>query len=150
MAVTGLRLAFSCALVCLSLENLRANEPGVVRSQLHDIATSLSAGNPAAAMEPFSKAFADYGTLRDYFIGLTSGFTIVNEIDVIEEQETATESTAIARWSITVSSLSDNHSNQRTAEVHIKSVKEKNKWQIVGFSPIDLFDPSEAQSTRSP
>jgi hypothetical protein len=150
MAVTGLRLAFAFALAFLSVAKLRADEPGVVRSQLHDIATSLSAGNPAAAMEPFSRSFADYETLRDYFIGLTSGFTIVNEIDVTEEQETTTECTATARWSITVSSLSDNHSNQRTAEVHIKSVKEKNKWKIVGFSPIDLFDPSEAQSTRSP
>jgi hypothetical protein len=148
MAVTGLRLAIWLAF--LSLANLCADEPGVVRSQLDDIATSLSAGNPAAAMEPFSRSFADHDKLRDYFIGLTSGFTIVNEIDVIEEQETATECTATARWSITVSSLSDKHSNQRTAEVHIKSVKEKNKWKIVGFSPIDLFDPSEAQSTRRP
>jgi hypothetical protein len=150
MAVIGLKLAFSFVLAFLSLENQRADEPGVVRSQLHEIATFLTAGNPAGAMEPFSKSFADYGKLRDYFIGLTSAFTIVNEIDVTEEQETATESTATVRWSITLSSLSDKHSNQRTDEIRITSIKEKNKWKIVGFSPIDLFDPSEAQSTRSP
>jgi hypothetical protein len=148
MAATGLRLAFSFALAFLSLEDLRADEPGVVRSQLNDIATSLSAGNPAAAIEPFSKSFAAYDKLRDYFIGLTSAFTIVNEIDVTEEQDAPIESTATVRWSITLSSASDNYSNQRTAEIHIRSVKEKNKWKIIKFSPIDLFDPSEAHSSR--
>jgi hypothetical protein len=150
MAVIGLKLAVSFALAFVSLENLRADESGVVRSQLHEIATFLTAGNPAGAMEPFSKSFADYDKLRDYFISLTSAFTIVNEIDFTEEQETATESTATVRWSITLSGVSDKQSNQRTGEIHIRSIKEKNKWKIVGFSPIDLFDPSEAQSPRSP
>jgi hypothetical protein len=149
MAAIGLKFAFSFALALLTLENLRADEPGVVRSQLHEIATFLTAGNPAGAMEPFSKSFADYDKLRDYFTGLTSAFTIVNEIDVTEEQETATESTATVRWSITLSSLSDKQSNQRIGEIHIRSIKEKKKWKIVRFSPIDLFDPSEAQNTRS-
>jgi hypothetical protein len=150
MAATGHRLAFPFALAFLNLGHLRADEPGVIRSQLQDIAGSLSAGNPAAAIEPFSKSFGDYDKLRDYFIGLTSAFTIVNEISVTEEQDAPTESTATVRWSMTLSSASDNHSNQRTAEIHIRSAKEKNKWKIVGFSPIDLFDPSEANSTRSP
>jgi hypothetical protein len=149
MAVIVLRFALSFVLGFSSLKSLRADEPGVARSQLDDIATSLSAGNPAAAMEPFSKSFADYEKIRDYFIGLTNSFIIVSEIDVTEEQDTATEYTATARWIITFNSANDHHSNQRTGEIHIRSVKEKKKWKIVGFSPIDLFDPAEAQGERS-
>ncbi len=96
-------------------------------------------------MEPFSKAFPKYDKLRDYFTGLTDAFSIANEVDVLEQQD----SQATVRWSITLSSNGSNHTTHRSAEIHLRMARERKNWKIVDFSPIDLFDPAQAQTPSS-
>ncbi len=107
---------------------------------------ALTGGNPADAMTPFSKSFANYDKLRNYFIGLTNAFDIVNEVDVTEEQDSPNEILATIHWAITVSNKGNNSSNQRSAEIHVRLVQERGKWRILGFSPIDVFDPGQSQT----
>jgi hypothetical protein len=51
---------------------------------------------------------------------------------------------------MTVSSTGSNQSTQRMAEIHVRMIREKQHWKIVDFSPIDLFDPTQAQTPTSP
>ena len=102
MAVTGpkrscvRRLSFlaQAMLLLAGASGSRADQSADIRSRLNEIASSLTAGDPASAIAPFSKSFANYQKLRDYFDGLTNAFSIVNEIDVLDEADSKTESTA--------------------------------------------------------
>ncbi len=127
-----------------------ADQPAEVRGQLSRIADSLTAGDAAGAMSPFSKSFGDYDKLRDYFTGLTSAFSIVNEVDVLAESDTGTESLLTIHWTMTLSDNQSSFTNQRAAEIHVRLVRGKDKWKINGFSPIDLFDPADAQKPKTP
>ena len=141
------QLLFGSAMLCGASLRVEADQPAEVRSVLNDVAGALTASNPADAMTRFSKSFADYDKLRDYFIGLTAAFSIVNEVDVLDEKDTAMDSTATVRWTITLANAPvSGNSIQRSGEIHIHIVQEKRKWRIVQFSPIDLFDPSKAQT----
>ncbi len=149
MAVTERRqflascLWFGCAAIS------KADQAADLRSLLSNIAMALTGGNPADAMTPFSKSLANYDKLRDYFTGLTNAFDIVNEVDVTDEEDSPNEILATVHWSLTVSEKGNNSSNQRAADIHVRCVRERGKWRIYGFSPIDVFDPGQAQTPSS-
>ncbi|MBV8867236.1 MAG: hypothetical protein JO210_17700 [Acidobacteriaceae bacterium] len=127
---------------------LRADQSAEIRSRLSEVAASLTAGDPAAAMAPFSKSFANYAKLRDYFAGLTNAFSIVNEVDVLDEADSKTQSVATIQWAVTLTNPQNNFNNQRSAEIHVRFMREKGQWKIVEFSPIAIFDPSQAQNPQ--
>ena len=137
MAVTGRRVA----LVLLALPLLRADQTADVRSQVEAIARGLSAGDPAAAMSPFDKSYAHYDKLSDDFGGLTAAFDIVNNIDVVDEEDTAADSKLSVHWTITLSDLQSHFTEQRAGDINVRLVLKDRKWKIVEFSPIDVFDP---------
>jgi hypothetical protein len=134
------------SLLLLGTAISEADQAADLRSQLSSVAMALTGGNPADAMTPFSKSFANYQKLRDYFIGLTNAFDIVNEVDVTDEQDAPDEILATIRWAITVSNKGNNSTNQRIADIHVRCIRERGKWRIFEFSPIDLFDPAQAQT----
>lgn len=156
MAVTGHRRKAACSLlllaVCLrgSSAPVLADRAAAVRSQLSRVANALSAGNPAEAIAPFSKQFPDYDQLRDYFSGLTAAFSIANEIEVTDEDDGPAESLVTLHWAITLTSAGSGLSNQRSAEIHVRFVRERNQWKITAFSPIAPFDPSDTQQRENP
>jgi hypothetical protein len=119
-----------------------AGQSDDIREELGNIAKALTAGNPADAMTPFAKSYGNYDKLRNYFIGLTNAFSIVSEVDVTDEQDSANESTVEIHWTLTLGSPGGNDSKQRAADIRARLVRQKSKWKIVDFSPIDLFDPS--------
>lgn len=127
------------ALVALPL--LRADQASDVRSQLGVIATALTAANPAEAMTPFDKSYADYDKLADYFAGLTNAFQIVNNVNVTDEEDAAAESKLTVHWTITLSDVGSNSTQQRAGDIQVRLVLKDRKWKIVEFSPIKVFDP---------
>ncbi len=154
MAVTGprrsrarrLSLAAQTVLLLAGATASPADQSADIRSRLSEIATSLTAGDPASAIAPFSKSFANYEKLRDYFDGLTNAFSIVNEVDVLDEADSKTKSVATISWAITLSNPQNNFNAQRSADIHVRFIRENGKWKIVEFSPIAIFDPSQAQT----
>src|SRR5581483_7019812 len=145
MAVTGRRRFLGSCFWFGSAAISRADPAADLRALLSDIAMALTGGNPADAMTPFSKSFADYHKLRDYFTGLTNAFDIVNEVDVTDEEDSPDEIRATIHWSITLSQKGNNSSNQRAADMQVRCVRERGKWRIYGLSPIDVFNPAQAQ-----
>ncbi len=143
-------LRFSAGLLLSCKICLWADQPDGLRTQLNTIATALSAGDPSAAMGPFSKSYGSYDKLRNYFSGLTNAFSIANEVDVTDEQEARTEIRATVHWAITLSTLGSDNNNQRSADIQVRCVREKEKWKIADFAPIDLFDPSLSQTPTPP
>ena len=137
MAATGLKIAALFA----ALPLMRADQPSDLRSQLNVIARGLSAGDAAAAMVPFDKSLETYDKLSTYFAGLTNAFSIVNEIDVSDEDDTASEIKATVHWTITLSDLGSNYTERRVGDISVRLVLKDRKWKIVEFAPIDLFDP---------
>jgi hypothetical protein len=124
----------------------RADQSADIRARLNEIASSLTAGDPASAIVPFSSAYANYQKLRDYFSGLTNSFSIVNEVEVLDEADSKTQSTATISWTLTLSNPVNNFNTQRSAEIHVRFIREQGKWKVVEFSPIGIFDPSQAQT----
>ena len=120
---------------------MRADQAADVHSKLAAIATALTAGNPAEAMSPFDKSYLNYEKLSNYFGGLTNAFQIVNEVDVVDEEDSATESKLTVHWTITLSDLGSNYTERRVGDINARLVLKDRKWKIVDFSPIDIFDP---------
>lgn len=127
-----------------------ADQASDLRARLGVIATGLTAGNPADAMSPFDKSYADYDKLSNYFGGLTGAFQIVNEVDVIDEQDSATETKAVVHWTITLSDLGSNYTGRRAGDIHVRLVLKDRKWKILDFSPIEIFDPQQKPWPKPP
>jgi hypothetical protein len=122
--------------------SLRADTEDDLRRQINTIATSLTAGDATSALTPFSKDWRDYETLHDYFTGLTGAFSISNEVDMLEEEDTDTEASAKLRWAITLSDPQTNFSEHRAAELSVRFKLTEGKWKIIEFKPIDIFRPT--------
>jgi hypothetical protein len=125
-----------------------ADQAGDVRSQLEIIATALTAGNPADAMTPFDKSYANYDKLSNYFGGLTSAFRIANEIDVVDEQDSASETNVTVHWTITLTDLGTNYTERRESDINARLILKGRKWKIVDFDPIWIFDPHQKPPSK--
>lgn len=130
-----------CCVLALAVAQLRADQPADIRSAIEIVATGLSAGNPADAISVFDKSYANYDKLSSYFGGLTSAFHIVNEVDVVDENDSEAATTVTVHWTITLSNLATNFSERREADIHAHLVLKERKWKIVDFTPIAIFNP---------
>lgn len=143
MAVTGHNasrfLRFTIAAVWIS--TMRADQAQDIRARISQIATALTAGNPAEAMAPFDKSYPDYAKLSSYFAGLTSAFQVENEVSVTDEEDAPTESKVTIDWSLTLTDLGTNATIQRTAVITAKLVRQGREWRIIAFAPIEIFNP---------
>ena len=128
------------SVLCLLLAAtaLAANTP---RQQVSYVATALTAREPADAMTPFDKSFADYDKLRSYFSGLTGAFDVTNRLAVTEEQDSEQEATITVEWALHFANAENGFSQNRKKTVHIRLVLKKGQWKIVKFSPVELFNP---------
>jgi hypothetical protein len=124
---------------------LRADRAQDVLSTINYVATALAGDNAADAMTPFDKSFPNYVKLRDYFAGLTDGWQIVNEVDVTDEEDSATQSNVTVQWTMTLTNKTTFQSERRSGEIHIRLAPEHKRWKIVDFSPIDFFNPQPKQ-----
>jgi hypothetical protein len=140
----------SAALVIVSLPALPlyADQPRDVLAKINYVAAALAAGNPIDAMTPFDRSFANYVKLRDYFSGLTDSSQLVNEVDVTDEQDSATESNVTAAWTLTLTNKTTLQTERRTGEIHIRLTLQNGKWKIVDFSPLELFNPQWKQESK--
>ena len=128
------------SVLCLLLAAvaLAANTP---RQQVGHVALALTSREPADAMTPFDKSFADYDKLRGYFGGLTAAFEVTNQLEITEEQDSEDEATITVEWALTLANAENGYSQNRKATVHIRLVPQKGQWKIVEFSPVELFNP---------
>jgi hypothetical protein len=125
-------------LLALAAAGLGAEMP---RAQVSYVASALTAGNPADAMTPFDKSFPAYEKLRGYFTGLTGAFQVTNQLEVTEEQDSPDEATLTLEWTLTLTDPQTGYTKNRDATIHARLVPKGDKWKIVEFSPIELFDP---------
>lgn len=130
-------------IVVVSISTMRADQAQDIRARIDQIATALTAGNPAEAMIPFDKSYPDYAKLSSYFAGLTGAFQVENEVSVTDEEDTATESQVTIDWSLTLADLGTNATIQRTAVITAKLVRKGREWKIIAFTPIDIFNPQQ-------
>jgi hypothetical protein len=155
MPVIGAKLASrrvlcSAALATISLSALQlyADQSHDVLAKINYVAAALAAGNAIDAMTPFDRSFANYVKLRDYFSGLTDSSQLVNEVDVTDEQDSATESNVTAAWTLTLTNKTTLQTERRSGEIHIRLTLQNGKWKIVDFSPLDLFNPQWKQESK--
>jgi hypothetical protein len=138
MAVTGLR---ATALLLLLALTASADQARDVLEVINRVAASLTDGDPSDALSQFSKTYASYDKLREYFSGLTDAFQISNEADVLDELDKPDESSLVLQWSLNLTSKDSNENLRRREEVHARLVRKNHRWEIVDFSPATLFDP---------
>lgn len=120
---------------------LQADRAGDLRSRISELATSLTSGNAARAMAVFDASYSSFEKLQGYFQGLT-GRQIENEVDVTDERDSPDGGVNLTlSWDLTLTDLSTNRTEHRSAEITAHLVSKKGKWMIVEFSPIDIFDP---------
>jgi hypothetical protein len=139
--VVALTLSFS-------ISPLYADRAADVLAKINYVATALAAGNPVDAMAPFDKSFAKYVKLRDYFAGLTDSSQVINEVDVVEEQDSSAESNVIVEWTLTLINKTTLQTDRRSAKIHLRLMLENGEWKIADLSPIDLFNPQPGQQSK--
>lgn len=128
--------------VFAAAQPLEADRSADVRTQISYVATALTSGNAADAMSPFEKSFSDYEKLSNYFQGLNA-FQVGNEVDVVDEQDTDTDTKLTVKWTLTLTDSGTNATERRTADINVRLVLREGKWKIVDFSPISLFNPQQ-------
>jgi hypothetical protein len=121
---------------------IRADRAADVRAQVSYIGTALSSGNAADAMTPFDKSFPNYEKLSNYFQGLNA-FQLDSDIEFVEEHDTETDAKLIVNWTLTLTDLGSDATEQRTGDINVELARKHGKWKIVEFSPIGLFDPEQ-------
>jgi hypothetical protein len=134
------------SLVCLLALVAAGRGAETPRAQVSYIASALTAGNPADAMNPFDKSFPAYEKLRGYFSGLTGAFQLTNQLEVTEEQDSDEEATLTLEWTLTLTDAQTGYATNRHATIHARLVPKGGKWKIVEFSPIELFNPRVGHS----
>jgi len=146
----GLHRAAGVTTLVLTLFSLplQADRAHDVLSTINYVATALAGDNAADAMTPFDKSFPNYVKLRDYFEGLTDGWQIVNEVDVTDEEDSATQSNITVQWTMTLTNKSTFQIERRSGQIHLRLALEHGKWKVVDFSPIDFFDPQPKQQSK--
>ncbi len=133
-------------LVVLSAACVSAQQSRAVREQVAHVASALSAGHPQEAMDPFDKSFEGYARLRTYFTGLTDGYTIVNEMDISDEQIENREATLTIHWTMTLSDMVTGLSESRQEDLTVRLTMKKYDWRIIDISPLEFFDPEPKKS----
>jgi hypothetical protein len=138
MEVIGRR---AILLLWLSGAACAGDQPQDVLRVINHVTTALADGDAASAMTVFDKSFKDYAILQGYFVALTSAYLISNEADVLDEEDTPTESKLTLRWSLKLTSTTSDVTSRRTNETTVQLAQKNGKWKIVDLQPIDLFDP---------
>jgi hypothetical protein len=136
-------LALLTVLLTASAVFGRADDAADARAQLSSVATALSAGNASDAMRAFDKSYPQYETLSNYFGGLANAFQITNEIDVTDERDTPAEIKLAVHWALTLQDSQTNYTENRAADIGVRLIKQRGKWKIAGFNPINIFDPQQ-------
>ncbi len=144
MAATVRKSSVAAILLLASLfaPSASSDQASDIRTVLEHVTTGLVDGNPADAMKPFDSAFRSYDKLRDYFDGLTNGYQLTNEVNVVDERDASDQVELTVNWTITLGHLTNpGVQNTRQSKIQIRMVRKKHGWKIVEFSPIDLFNP---------
>ncbi len=145
MAVTA-RSARLALLLLFGAALLPAQQERAIREQVAHVASALSAGHPLEAMDPFDKSCKDYSLLLTYFTGLTDAHTIMNEMDINDEQIENHEATLIIHWTMTLSDLVTGLTVSREQDLTVKLSMKKYDWRIVELSPVEFFNPDPPKS----
>jgi len=134
-------------LVFVLAGTLGAQQSKAIYRQVASVATALTAGSAAEAMMPFDKSCAGYAELRDDFSALVSAYQLVSQIEILEQSIVGADATLTVRWVLTLSDPVTQLSETRAQDVTVKLSYLRYQWRIVGFSPLDLFNP-ELQKSR--
>ena len=143
MAATALK---SLSLLLLLAGTLAAQQSKEIYRQVATVATSLTAGSAAEAMLPFDKSCAGYDKLRDDFDALVNAYQLVNQLEVLDQNIVAGDATLTVRWVLTLTDPVTELGETRTQDVTVKLSFLRYQWRIVGFSPLELFDPDLQKS----
>ena len=128
---------FSAALACTRFA--QADQSRDALDVINHVSSALAAGDAADAITPFDKNMNGYDTLQNEFVGLAEAYQVVNEVDVIDEQDSPEEIQLTLQWGLTLSNKQTFVSTHKNAEVHVKMRLERRKWKIAEFTPVDLF-----------
>ncbi len=134
----------AAALICSAM--LAAQQSTAIHQQIAQVAAALSSRNPEEAMEGFDKSFEGYSKIHDYFIGLTAGSTVVNELDFSDDEIENGTATLKVHWTLTIGDRSNGLTQNREEDLTIKLILKKNHWRIVDLEPIEFFNPDSTKS----
>jgi hypothetical protein len=120
----------------------RADQAADLRELVMQVSNAISAGNAPDAISAFSKSCKDYDKLQRDFTGLADTYQITNEVNFLDDPTEGDEPEMHVHWTMTLGDAQHTFSTQRAADIAVRFRLEKGKWKIVGFAPIDIFDPA--------
>ncbi len=143
MAAIGLRSKLAPTLLVLLSATLPcfADRASDVRARITYVASALANGNPDDAITPFDKAMLGYSKLQSYFAALTDSFDVVSEVEITDEDDGEQQTTIKANWTLHLSDKTAGSDRQRTYAATVELKPNGKKWQIVSFSPVEMFNP---------
>lgn len=113
-----------------------AQESGPLKV-LSALASSLSEGNPAAAMAAFDKGMTDYQAVSTNIYTLTSQADLTCSIDAIEQTGNQVE----VDWFLMVRSKQETGpTERRQVKVKISFIQTGKEWKIRSINPLTVLD----------
>ncbi len=138
MAAIGLRFPL---LMLVAASAMMADQAHDVLHVVNNLTTALGDNDAPEAMSYVDRSFAGYDRMAADLGNLTAGYSISNEADVIDEDDTADESKLTLDWSLTLRSQGTGQTVSRHEQVLVRLVCKGKRWKIVDFAPLKLFDP---------
>jgi hypothetical protein len=147
MAVTGPKLFRPVAVLLLGLSSLVAqpDHSREVRAEMAYVAAALANGNPTDALTRFEKTMEGYDTLADSLKALTESYDLTSQLEILNEEDGASDSTLKLTWTLDLTDRASNTSTRRVQEVTVHLKERGGKWKITALTPLDFFNP---QPTR--
>jgi hypothetical protein len=106
------------------------------------MASGLSEENPQQFMDAFDRSMKGYAELAANVRALVEQVEVMSTIDLVDDSGDAVHHTVHADWLLQLRNKDDRASmlrRQKTIEVRFE--KQKRKWKIVSFQPLDFFAP---------
>jgi hypothetical protein len=141
MAATALSRRLGCLALLFTLL-LGAQQSKAIYHQLAGVGTALSARDASEAMLPFDQSFENYGRLRDDFIALTAAYSIVNDLEVTDQQIANHQAKLTVHWIMTLTDPQSGLSETREKDLTVKLAQKKTDWKITSIAPLEFFDPA--------
>ena len=120
------------------------------RQELYDLLATMASGlseeNPNQFLDAFDRSMQGYDGLAANVRALIQQVEVMSTIELIDDSGDASRHTMRVDWLLQLRNKDDRASvlrRQKTVECRFE--KQKRKWRVVAFAPLDLFAPPRTQ-----
>lgn len=134
------------ALSLLAATLLFAADVETPYTRIAKLATYISGGDAASALESFDKSLPEYGKVSEDLTALSTQADVLCSIDVVADKEADNEASDVHHldldWYMTLTSRADDGlTEKRRVRVAVTIRRFAARWRITALSPVTILAP---------